>query len=455
MNHAGTDGSLATVRASRAILLAALVVAACARSSGGSVVPSADGLGLHAPSRVTTGRGHTLAGKFQHVVVIVEENRTVDNMFNGFPGADTVRTGDRDGKTVRLIPVPLQPGFMGLDHSHKGFVADYDDGKMDGFDHAFSSPSEGTAYAYVRPSNVATYWTYAKRFTLADEVFQAEMAPSLPAHLALVAAQDGHPFAIAGNGNGNGNGPPGCFGTLVVLYVDLLTPFPGTESKGPGCIDVPSVFDLLDARGIRWRYYAPDYGIGQHLWSAPDYIRHIALGPDHANLISPETQVLSDIKNHALPPVSYVVPQMCTSDHPYLSTVDPLGGPLWVAEIANAIGTSAYWRSTLILVTWDDWGGWYDHVVPSIMNADQLGFRTPLLVISAYPAKPGVPDHTARNQASIITAIESIFGLGSLGQLDAQTDDLSADFDFSAPVRYGSPLPAATPPPKEICNVLG
>jgi len=155
-----------------------------------------------------------------------------------------------------------------------------------------------------------------------------------------------------------------------------------------------------------------------------------------------------------LQPVSYVVPQMCSSDHPHGVTADPLYGPKWVAAITNAIGASAYWDNTLILITWDDWGGWYDHKSPKILNDDNLSFRTPLLVVSAYPAAPGVPDHTTRNQASVITAIESNFGLGSLGQLDADTDDLSADFNFSQPaVSYGSPLPSETPPPN--CKVQG
>jgi len=156
---------------------------------------------------------------------------------------------------------------------------------------------------------------------------------------------------------------------------------------------------------------------------------------------------LEAIKTGTLPPVSYVIPQMCTSDHPHGASSDPLAGPHWVAAITNAIGASDYWDNTLILITWDDWGGWYDHVKPPIDNADQLAFRVPLLVVSAYPASPGKPDHTRRNQGSIITAIESVFGLPSLGQLDAKTDDLHADFNFRKRVIYGTPLPEATPLP--------
>jgi phospholipase C len=426
-----------------ALAAAALAPAACAQMHPATFTPDT---GETASARVSRAvRSHTLAGRFSHVVVIVQENRTVDNLFNGFPGADTVRTGSRNGQTVTLKEARLEPS-IDPDHSHDGFVADYDGGKMDGFDHQYGTKAAHTNYMYVRQSNAQNYWTLGQRFTLADEVFQMNMGPSFAAHVNLVAAQGGYPYAFAGNA-GKQKGPPGCLGTSKILYVDMRTPYPGTESKGPACLDMATLFDSLDTASIPWRYYAPDYGIGQHFWSAPDYIAHIAEGPDLNNLVSPESRVLDDIANQALPPVSWVVPQLCTSDHPHPPYSDELGGPHWVAAITNAIGASSYWDNTLILVTWDDWGGWYDHVAPPISNADQLGFRTPLLIVSAYPAAPGTPDHTTRNQASILTAIESVFGLPSLGQLDATTDDLSADFNFSVPpVGYGVPLPSATPP---------
>ena len=137
---------------------------------------------------------------------------------------------------------------------------------------------------------------------------------------------------------------------------------------------------------------------------------------------------------------------MCSSDHPHGGKSSALFGPKWVASITNAIGSSQYWQSTLILVTWDDWGGFYDHIVPPIQNANSLGFRTPLLVVSAYAVQPGAVDHTVRSQGAILHAIESNFGLGSLGTLDAKSDDLRSDFDFSHANAYGNPLPAATPP---------
>jgi phospholipase C len=384
--------------------------------------------------------------KFQHVIVIVEENRTVDNMFNGFPGADTVTTGNRFGVQVPLQEVPLQPSSGG-NHAHKGFVHGYDDGKMDGFDW------EGgpTTYAYVNPTDVVNYWTLAPRFTLADEVFQMNMGPSFAAHVFLVAGQGGYPYSISGNETGQ---PVGCFGKNKVPHLDLSVPYPGKNVSGPSCTDVQTIFDLLDTAHVSWRYYTSNFGITKEYWSAPDYIEHIAKGPDLQYEVHPETKVFKDIAAGTLPQVSYIAPQCAASDHPTSDKLkDPLGGPHWVAAITNAIGASQYWKNTLILVTWDDWGGWYDHVAPPILNANSLSFRTPLLIISPFPATPGAVDHTRRNQGSILTAIESVFGLPSLGQLDSQTDDLHKVFNFAQkPVPYGAPLPSATPDPSAKCN---
>ena len=393
-------------------------------------------------------------GAIDHVVVVIQENRTVDNLFNGYPGADTVTRGKSGNTYVALKEVPLEPN-AGADHSYAGFVADYNGGRMNGFARNAKGKLQG-AYEYVRHSDVANYWSLAQRFTLADEVFQMNMGPSFAAHVNLVAAQGGYPMAVAGNPHGHG-ALPGCLGTEQVIYVDMRMPYPSPQSYGPACTEVQTIFDLLDAKHVSWRYYAPSGGFGLQYWSAPDYVQHIALGPDRQNLVNPETRILDDIRNDKLPSVSYVVPRSCTSDHPHGGKSDPLAGPKWVTAITNAIGTSSYWSHTLILVTWDDWGGFYDHVPPRVVGADQLGFRVPLLAISAYPATPGAVDHRARTQASVLSAIESVFGLPSLGQLDAQSDNLAADFRFDrAPIRYGAPLPSSTAaPPSGNCPITG
>ena len=228
-------------RASVGFVAAAIALAALSScGGGGSGSASRNGPPVVTPTPILTPRRHT---RFDHIIVIEQENRTVDNMFNGFAGADTARTGNRFGQTVALRETALEPTTWNLDHTHRGFVADYDDGKMDGFDHALQHSAD-TAYTYVQPSDVANYWTLASRFTLADHVFQMNMGPSFAAHVYLVAGQGGYPFAFAGNPTVKTG--YGCFNGGRVAYLDMRTPFPGTAGHGPACMDMPVIFDLLD-----------------------------------------------------------------------------------------------------------------------------------------------------------------------------------------------------------------
>jgi len=272
-------------------------------------VKKAPATAQRAQSRVAHAARPAMAQKFDHVIVIIQENRTVDNLFNGFPGADTVRYGDRFGQQVALQEVALEPS-AGASHRHEAFVADYDNGKMDGFD----SSKGPTNYVYVREKDVDNYWTLAQRFTLSDEAFQMNMGPSFAAHVYLIAAQGGYPWALAGNAKGH---PEGCYGHDQVEVVDLRTPFPGNVRNVRACVEVPTIFDLLDSNGVSWKYYAADYGIARNLWTAPNYVKHLSKGRDHENVVTPETKVIDDINAGTLPQVSYVVPEMSTSDHPH------------------------------------------------------------------------------------------------------------------------------------------
>ncbi len=143
--------------------------------------------------------------------------------------------------------------------------------------------------------------------------------------------------------------------------------------------------DLLDFQGVPWRFY--QVGLGPGLWHAYDSIRHVRYGPDYANVVTPPTTILSDISTGSLPGMSWVLPADSKhSDHPGNRSNE---GPSWVAAVVNAVGNSQYWNSTAIIVTWDEWGGFYDHVPPPMMNDYmELGFRVPLLVISPYAKRP-------------------------------------------------------------------
>jgi phospholipase C len=144
--------------------------------------------------------------------------------------------------------------------------------------------------------------------------------------------------------------------------------------------------------------------------------------------------VLQDIAEAKLPQVSWVIPSGEFSDH---SSSSNGGGPSWVTSIVNAIGTSQYWANTAIIITWDDWGGWYDHVAPKIVDDGVswgsgyvYGFRVPLIVVSPY-AKAAYISHTTHDFGSILKFVEQTFDLPTLGYADGMADDLSDCFDLT------------------------
>jgi len=195
--------------------------------------------------------------------------------------------------------------------------------------------------------------------------------------------------------------------------------------------------DELAQAGLTWRYYTPSYGI---LWDAPDAIAHVRFEPAKwANVRVPETSIFDDLALHTLANVSYVIPRGTLSDHPGGTTVF---GPDWVAAVVNAVGESSYWNDTAIIVTWDDWGGFYDHVPPTIRNAYTDGFRVPGLIISPY-AKRNYVSHEHRDFGAILRFVEANFGLASLGETDAYNDDLADCFNFTGAPRAYVPIVTA------------
>lgn len=357
----------------------------------------------------------------QHIVVIMQENRSFDNLFNGFPGADTVQSGLNGTKVMPLLPTALGNG-PDLDHSHLSWWRQWDHGKMDGFG------NDGTIlpYSYIPEDQAEPYWTMAKKFTIGDRMFQSNTGPSFVAHQYMIAGQSGQ---SSENPNATAWGCDAAPGGTVALIGPNGTDLPGVYP----CFDYQTMGDLLDERGITWRYYAPGTNDSYFIISAFQAIRHIRFGPDWKNnVISPETQILTDIAKGQLAQVTWVVPTFNNSDHPGA----PPYGPEWVASIVNAIGASPMWSSTAIFVSWDDWGGWYDHVPPPQVDNMGLGFRVPVLVISPY-ARPGYVSHTQHEMGSMLHFMEVTFGLGTLGTRDFVSDDFGDCFDYSQ-----TPLPA-------------
>jgi phospholipase C len=384
------------------------------------------------------------ASKIRHVVIIVQENRSVDDLFNGFPGADTVRSGkNSEGKTVKLRPI-LLTGPYDISHEHSAFLVEHANGRLDGFNEVITQCQRGKqcprsdvrAYGYVPRAEVKPYWDLAAQYTFADRMFQTNQGPSFPAHQYIVSGtstiSNGSPLRAASNAFAPLGGFTGGCDSPVGSVVWVIDPFGNENQTTYPCFDRLTLMDLLQKKSLSWRYYVVRLAPG--LWNAPDAISHIRDSKEYAtHVIAPPNAVLTDVAHGQLASVVWVTPTAKASDHAGATNGT---GPSWVASVVNAIGESAYWNDTAIFLTWDDWGGWYEHVPPPQYNSYELGFRVPLIVISPY-AKPHYISHVQHEFGSILKFTEETFGLGSMHTTDARADDLSDCFDFSqAPTKF-------------------
>jgi len=419
-------------------------------------------LGGCASGSGSTGISVIPPGKIEHVVVIFQENRTPDNLFHDpvliSRGVDIASTGtNSSGQTVTLTPVPLGIVYD-FGHAHDSFLIGWNNGQMNGFDRdgAYCPPAQpncapaNAQYQYVQASDVQPYFTLAETYTFGDRMFQTNQGPSFAAHLYIISGTS----AISANSNYdaaevpiNPEGLSGCIAPpdSYVQLIDTTNPDPNTNETQTAypCFDHPTLTDLLDQKAINWKYYTPVAG---SIWTGPNAIEHMC-GPnvpppngtectaaewtDH--VVIPETTVLTHIAAGQLAPVSWVIPRGQNSDHPAYDQNN--GGPSWVASIVNAIGNSQYWANTAIIITWDDWGGWYDHVPPmQIYNSYEYGFRVPLIVVSPY-AKAAYTSHVNHDFGSILRFIETVFDLPTIdpaaNYADSRADNLSDCFDFS------------------------
>jgi len=450
-----------------------LTVSTTINTPGGSYSISVSGsdANKNAPSNGAQTVKLTAAAVIQRVIVIFQENRTPDNLFQDpvliVRGADVAASGLNSlGQTIQLAPMDLgtagsSPQNYDLSHANPAFVSMYDGGKMDGADLIPCSPAANcpanAQYKYVMPSDVGPYFALAEQYTFGDRMFQTNQGPSFPAHQFIISGTSAPTATSTLFASENPNGSPaGCIAptTETVTMIDAA----GSETSQPAqypCFDHPTLTDLLETAGLTWRYYAPSAG---SIWTGPDAINHICqpqmmngtltcTGPDwNNNVIIPEWQVLEDIANGQLPQVSWVIPDGKHSDH---AASNDGTGPAWVASIVNAIGNSPYWANTAIIITWDDWGGWYDHVAPKVVNDGVswgsgyvYGFRVPLIIVSPY-AKASYISHTTHDFGSILKFIETTFNLPSLGYADVPADDLSDCFSLTQSPLQFQMIPAA------------
>lgn len=439
----------------RLFLFFSLLILACA------VLLGTNGCGMG------ISRNKVPPGKIEHIVIIFQENRTPDNLFHDpvliKAGADIASSGwNSAGQIVPLTPISLGISYD-LGHSHSAFRTMYDGGKMDGADKiavdcyrgAVDCPPPNPAFHYVDPADVSPYFQLAEQYTFADRMFQTNQGPSFPAHEFIIsgtsALTETSRLFVADNPAGivRSFTLAGCTAPPREL-VAVIDPEGKESQKIYPCTDHKTLTDTLNANGVSWRYYTPLPG---WIWSAPNAIEHMC-GPnvappnatacvgsdwvDHVVLSTPHkpSPILNDIADHQLPAVSWVIPNGPNSDH--AGSPRTTGGPSWVAAIVNAIGNSPYWANTAIFITWDDWGGWYDHVPPSKVVDDGVswgsgyvyGFRVPLIVVSPF-AKSQYISHVNHDFGSILNFVEEDFGLPSLGYADAYADDLFDCFDFT------------------------
>jgi phospholipase C len=417
---------------------ASFALAACgARATTG-------GAGGLLPAQDAVAPGHYVS----HVVIMVQENRSFDNFFATYPGADgpPVKGGTPVGNTpprktahgtsttypLKKVDLPehLQPVYR-----YANYRADYDGGKMDGFWNQKVQGRPGSVlYQYVDPKQIAPYWSMADQYVLGDHMFQTVGSSSFPSHQDLIAGStsiDKTKEVV----DPPDNMPWGCdapYGTTTTLLsTSGKYPLPGPSP----CFQYRTLRDVLDEKGVSWKYYVPAlHGPGGQVWSAFDAIRAVRYGPEWTtNVSSPQTNVYADISKGTLPAVSWVIPDFYNSDH---SDTTKDTGPSWVASVVNAIGESQYWSSTVIIVVWDDWGGFYDHVPPPQYGPGSLGFRVPMLIVSPY-AKKGYVAHHVYEFGSILKFVESTFGLESLGTTDVRARNFAGDvFQFSKPRKF-------------------
>jgi phospholipase C len=348
----------------------------------------------------------------QHTVFIFKENRTTDSYFGTFPGADGVTTGvTSTGKVVTLTHMLDTFGGQGLCNSWDCALDAMDGGRMDRFDLI----TDGTlnAYAQADEQDIPNYWAYARHFVLADHYFTSVHGPSLPNHLFSVAAQSG---GVIDNGSAsqtatNCDGTPA--GTVTVIDQN------GKRTQQSPCFDFRTLPDLLENARISWTYYA---GFGGVL----SLINHIRNGPAWQRNIATTEQFITDARNGQLPAVSWVLPPGEKSEHPPTSICQ---GENWTLEAVNAVMQGPDWNRTVIFITYDDFGGLYDHVPPPQIDQFGLGPRVPMLIISPF-AKRGYISHTQYEHSSVLKFVEARYHLPPLTGRDAAASDMLDAFDF-------------------------
>jgi phospholipase C len=336
--------------------------------------------------------------EIRNIVVVFQENHAFDNYFGAYPGADGTA-----GKAYCLPEAPGSPNCVSpyhdtsltpvdMNHNWKSAHNDYDSGKMDGF--VYSEGNQETMGYYER-QDLGRYWKAADAYVLCDRYFTSVMSESAPNHL----------FLVAGTAGG------------------LL------DDKVPKTLDFPPIFQQLDAAGISWKVYS-----NATWYKNFSYVQN---SPSAAGNFKSPASFKADLQAGQLSQISWIIGAAGGDEHPPQNIQ---AGENSVADgVVNALGVSPYWQSSAIFLTWDDFGGFFDHVPPPQVDNYGYGFRVPCLVISPY-AKAGFIDSAVNDHTSILKFIESRFGLSPLSTRDAAANALSEAFDFTQTPRPFMPI---------------
>lgn len=453
--------SLRRVLPRLALSLVLLLAPGCGSGGGGGgSQPTAPG-----PSQLTLARSHV-----QHVVVIMQENRSFDSYFGTYPGAEGIPAGvcvpdAQAGGCVAPYHNP-SPIDTDADHSAEAVVADVDGGKMDGFVNQGYSPAGNIGgvhphgvMAYHDAREVPNYWTYARNFTLHDHMFEPNASWSFPCHLFLVSEWSADCT--------DPNNPASCTND-VGSYVS------NTQFTPNAVHAWTDITYLLHKQKVSWGYYVvpgqqPDTDDGETgpsshalapttpgIWNPLPNFTDVQQDGETGN-VQPLNDFILQAQSGTLPAVSWVIPSVDVSDHAPYSVAD---SQAYVTNLINTLMAGPDWNSTVIFLAWDDWGGLYDHVPPPAVDQNGYGLRVPSLVISPY-ARRGYVDKQTLSFDAYNKFIEDVFLSGQ--RLDPATDgrpdprpsvrenapllgDLLNDFDFTRAPAPPLILPLNPPP---------
>jgi phospholipase C len=369
------------------------------------------------------------------IIVIVKENRTFDHMFGRFPGANGATSGRTS--TGAVVPLTRAPDRFPHDIAHRFLpgIRAVNGGRMNGFD-LISGGRRLLGYTQYRRAQIPSYWKYARRFLLADRMFSSTYGPTIPEHLYLIAATSKRVIS-----NNVIEGTP-----RNLHYCDdprerferldhhrkliewerkvKLNAIAGQISLVRACLDVDTIFPKLDKRDVSWRYY-----VSGGFFKLPRAIKEMRTKARAERVMSP-ARFFGHVKHRRLAQVSYVIPPQLYNEHPSKARKSMCAGENWTVRRVNSIMRSPYWKRTAIFIVWDDFGGFYDHVRPPIVDEFGLGPRVPLLVISPWVKDVDVA-HPTLEFSSILAFIERRFGIRALGRRDAHANDMFGLFDWS------------------------